>query len=82
MQKQSTNSAQSLQLANLHRGSKIRAKLADKKRYEETKLLRPTNLAPANTINKMAGEYRTGMGDTPVYIRPGSDHSHIKSLGM
>ncbi len=26
--------------------------------------------------------YRYGMGDTPVYQRPGSDHSHIKSRGF
>ncbi len=26
--------------------------------------------------------YKYGMGDTPVYQRPGSDHSHIKSRGM
>lgn len=25
--------------------------------------------------------YRTGDGEIPVYIRPGSDHSHIKSFG-
>ena len=25
--------------------------------------------------------YRSGQGDTPIYQRPGSDHSHIKSVG-
>lgn len=83
----STNSSDGSQSVStsmkLHRGSKVRAKEADKKRHEETKLLRPTNLVPANTVNKMAGEYRTGMGDTPVYYRPGSlDFLACPSRGM
>lgn len=62
---------------------KVRAKMMDKKRHEETKLMRPTNLVPANTVNKMTGVYRTGMGDTPVYYRPGSlDFLKCKSRGM
>jgi DNA-binding MarR family transcriptional regulator len=28
--------------------------------------------APSNSINKLSGTYYTGMGDTPVYYRPGS----------
>lgn len=28
------------------------------------------------------GHYQYGDGDTPIYQRPGSDHSHIKSLGL
>ena len=44
--------------------------------------VRNPNLVPANTVNKMEGTYRYGMGDTPVYQRPGSDHSHIKSRGF
>lgn len=44
--------------------------------------VRNPNLVPANTVNKMAGTYSYGMGDTPVYQRPGSDHSHIKSRGF
>ncbi len=29
---------------------------------------------------RMRGTYRTGDGDTPIFQRPGSVHSHIKSL--
>ena len=44
-----------------------------------TKPLSKVKTATYNTYHKTA--YATGDGDVPSIRRPGSDHSHLKSVG-
>ena len=58
----------------------------DRDRFFITELGRQTvskteNLAAARSI-ATKGTYRTMDGEVPFHMRPGSDHSHIKSRGL
>lgn len=89
--KPSTSSSAGLRLAesltNTNSGA-FRPKTgipAVRERWKElqSQEVRNPNLAPANTVNKMAGTYKSGDGDTPVYYRPGSlDFMQCPSKGL